>query len=210
MAAHLPGVLQSLAPILDRYGYVAVVGLVGVEGFGIPAPGQTILVVSGVYAASGQLNLAAVMACGIVAAVVGDNIGYGIGRFGGRPLVLRYGRYVFLTEPRLQHVESFFCRRGNIVVPVARFVDGLRQFNGVAAALARMPWWRFVGCNVIGAVLWVALWVLVGNFAGTRIASVYDVIDRYQKYLLIGLSAVAAAWVTRWIVRRRAARIDAD
>jgi len=206
MAAHLPGVLQSLAPILDRYGYIAVLGLVGVEGFGIPAPGQTILIVAGVYSASGQLSLAAVIACGILAAVIGDNIGYAIGHFGGRPLVLRYGRYVFLTEARLQHVESFFGRRGNVVVPIARFVDGLRQFNGVVAALAQMPWWRFFGYNVIGAVLWVTLWVLVGNFAGDRIASVYAVVDRYQKYVLIGLAVAFVVWAGWWAVRRRRAR----
>jgi membrane protein DedA with SNARE-associated domain len=204
MAAQLPGLLQSLAPILDRYGYIAVLALVGVEGFGIPAPGQTILIVAGVYAASGQLGLAAVIACGILAAVVGDNIGYAIGHFGGRPLVLRYGRYVLLTEPRLQHVESFFDKHGSIVVPIARFIDGLRQFNGVVAALARMPWWRFCGYNIIGAVLWVTLWVLVGNFAGNRIASVYEAVDRYQRYVLIGLAVIVVAWLTWWLLRRRA------
>ncbi len=203
MAAHLPGVLQSLAPILDHYGYIAVLGLVGVEGFGIPAPGQTILIVAGVYAASGQLSLAAVIVCGILAAVVGDNIGYAIGHFGGRPLVLRYGRYVFLTEPRLQHVESFFGRRGSIVVPIARFIDGLRQFNGVVAALAQMRWWRFCGYNVIGAVLWVTLWVLLGDFAGNRISAVYQVVDRYQKYLLIGLAVALAVWLGWWLARQR-------
>ncbi|MCV7174187.1 DedA family protein [Mycolicibacterium sphagni] len=203
MTAQLPGVLHSIAPILDRYGYLAVVGIVGVEGFGIPAPGQTILIVGGVYAASGQLSLSAVIACGILAAVVGDNIGYAIGHFGGRPLVLRYGRYVFLTEGRLQHVEEFFRRHGNIVVPVARFIDGLRQFNGVVAALAGMPWWRFFTYNVIGAVVWVILWVLVGNFAGNRVAAVYDVVERYQNYLLIGLGFALAVWMVWWIVRRR-------
>ena len=208
MAAELPGVLHPIAPILDRYGYAAVLALVGVEGFGIPAPGQTILVVAGVYAASGQLNLVAVIACGIVAAVVGDNIGYAIGYFGGRPLVLRYGRYVFLTESRLQHVEDFFRRHGNIVVPVARFIDGLRQFNGVVAALAQMSWWRFFGYNVIGAVLWVSLWVLVGNFAGNRIASVYGVVERYQNYVLIGVGVGLAVWLTWWVVRRRGANDD--
>jgi membrane protein DedA with SNARE-associated domain len=143
-----------------------------------------------------------------VAAVVGDNIGYAIGYFGGRPLVLRYGRYVFLTEGRLQHVEDFFRRHGNIVVPVARFIDGLRQFNGVVAALAQMSWWRFFAYNVIGAVLWVSLWVLVGNFAGNRVASVYEVVERYQNYALIAVAAGLAAWLMWWVLRRRGAHDD--
>jgi membrane protein DedA with SNARE-associated domain len=206
MSAQLPGVLAHLAPILNRYGYLAVIVVVGIEGFGVPAPGQTLLIVAGVYAASGQLNLAAVIACGVVAAVIGDNIGYAIGHFGGRPLVLRYGRYVFLTEDRLGHVESFFQRRGSIVVPIARFIDGLRQFNGVVAALAHMSWWRFLAYNVIGAVAWVTLWVLVGDFAGSRIASVYTVVERYQGYLLIALAVVIAGWLGWWLLRRRASR----
>ena len=137
------------------------------------------------------LSLAAVIVCGILA-VVGDNIGYAIGHFGGRPPVLRYGRYVFLTEPRLRHVESFFARRGSIVVPTARFIDGLRQFNGVVAALA-------VQCGAVGDGVGAPR----GDVAGNRISTVHQGVDRYQKYLLIGLGVALAAWLGWWLVRRR-------
>jgi membrane protein DedA with SNARE-associated domain len=118
MSSQLPGVLNSLAPVLDHHGYTALIVLVAVEGFGIPLPGQTVLIAAGIYAGTGQLNLIAVPALGLLAAVAGDNIGYAIGRCGGRRLVLRFGRFVLLTEGRVAAAERFFTKRGNIVVPL--------------------------------------------------------------------------------------------
>jgi membrane protein DedA with SNARE-associated domain len=150
MSSQLPGVLHSLAPVLDRHGYTAVIILVGVEGFGIPLPGQTVLLAAGIYAGTGQLNVIMVLALGFLAVAVGDNIGYVIGRCGGRRLVLRFGRYVLLTEERVAATERFFAKRGNIVVPVARFIDGLRQANGIVAGMAHMRWWRLLAYNALG------------------------------------------------------------
>ena len=203
MSAQLPGILQALSPALDRYGYAAVIGLVGVEGFGIPAPGQTILIAAGLYAGAGRLNLIIVLAAGLLAAVGGDNLGYAFGHYGGRPLVLRFGRYLLLTEDRLAAAERFFARHGNLVVPVARFVDGLRQANGIVAGLAQMPWWRFLGYNALGATAWVGLWVLVGYLAGDHIATIYTEFERYEKYVLAALIVVVISVLGRWAYRHR-------
>lgn len=202
----MPDVLHSLTETLDHYGYAAVLVLVGVEGFGVPAPGQTILIAAGISAGVGQLNLAAVMVCGVLAAVCGDNLGYAIGHYGGRPLVLRFGRYLWLTEQRLAAAEDFFARRGNIVVPIARFIDGLRQANGIVAGLAGMPWWRFLVFNIIGAVAWVVLWVTVGYAAGDHISAVYGTVGRYEKYIVAVVAVVVVALTGRWLWRRRARR----
>ena len=113
MSQQLPGVLESLSSVLDHYGYLALVGVVAVEGIGIPAPGQIILIAAGVYAASGHLNLFAVLILALLAAVIGDNLGYAIGYYGGRPLVRRFGRYVLLTEDRVASTERFFHGRGD-------------------------------------------------------------------------------------------------
>jgi membrane protein DedA with SNARE-associated domain len=208
MSAQLPGVLHSLSGVLNHYGYAAVIALVGIEGFGLPAPGQTILIAAGVYAGAGQLNLALVLACGVAAAVCGDNLGYAIGHYGGRPLVLRFGRYVGLSEDRLADAERFFTRHGNVVVPVARFIDGLRQANGIVAGLACMPWWRFLFFNFIGALAWVCLWVTVGHAAGAHIDVIYAEFNRYEKYILAVVGVVVITLVMRWLIRRRKAARD--
>jgi membrane protein DedA with SNARE-associated domain len=209
MSEQLPGVLQSLAPVLERHGYAAVIVLVGVEGFGIPFPGQTILIAAGLFAASGQLNLVAVLAVGLLAAVVGDNIGYAIGRCGGRRLVRRFGRYVFLTEERVAVAERFFARRGTIVVPTARFVEGLRQANGIVAGMVEMAWLRFLLYNALGAVAWVGVWVFVGYFAGDHITAIYEQIEQYQNHLLAAVAVIGLGLLVRWVLKRRSRRAAA-
>jgi membrane protein DedA with SNARE-associated domain len=206
----LPGVLGSLAPLLDRYGYAAVATLLLIEDFGVPAPGETVLIASAVYAGAGRLNIVAVVLIAVAAAVVGDNIGYAIGRFGGRRLVLRFGLYVGLTEKRLAVAERFFERHGGAVVAVARFVEGLRQANGIVAGITGMPWRRFLAFNALGAALWVGVWASVGYLAGSHITTIYAEFHRYQFYLLAGVGGIIVAVVARRMLRRRRAPTEAD
>lgn len=195
----LPGFLASLAPLLDHWGYAAVGFLLFVEDFGVPAPGETVLIAASVYAGAGRLNIVAVALIGFAAAVLGDNVGYVIGRLGGRPLVLRWGRYVRITEARLDKAEAFFTRHGGKIVVVARFIEGLRQANGIIAGLTRMHWARFVFFNTIGAALWVATWCTVGYTAGDHVTTIYNWIQRFALYFL-GAAVLA---VVVLIVRHR-------
>ena len=180
----LPGFLHALAPLLDHRGYLAVGLLLFLEDFGVPSPGETVLIAASVYAGAGRLNIVAVGVIGFAAAVLGDNVGYAIGRFGGRTLVLRFGRYVLLTPERLDRAESFFSRHGGKIVTVARFIEGLRQANGIIAGITRMPWPRFVAFNALGAALWVGTWTAVGYLAGNHIQAIYTQANRYALYLL--------------------------
>ena len=203
----LPGVLASLAPVLNQYGYLAVGGFLTLEDFGVPVPGETILIAAAVYAGAGKLNIAVVMIVGIVAAVLGDNIGYAIGAYGGRRVVDRYGKYVFITPERYEKAERFFQKRGGGIVIVARFIEGLRQLNGIIAGTSSMPWRRFVVFNIVGAVLWVGTWSMIGYFAGDHIDVIYREITKYSLYVLIGLVVVGAAFIVRaWWRRRRSGR----
>ena len=125
----LPGFLNSLAGPLNHYGLLAVLFFVLIEDFGIPVPGETIVIAASIYAGSGRLNVVAIGVIGFVAAVTGDNIGFAIGRFGGRALVLRWGRYVRLTEERL---DKAVLLAGYIAWCVARH-------RRRRAALTRLP-----------------------------------------------------------------------
>ncbi|GEK01710.1 DedA family protein [Streptomyces sp. 1-11] len=204
----MPGVLGDIAPILDHWGYWAVGGVIFVEDFGVPAPGETILIAAAVYAGAGQLNIFAVVAIGVFAAVLGDNVGYLIGRTGGHALVQRYGKYVFLPPERYEKAEKFFARHGGKVVTIARFIEGLRQLNGIIAGSAEMPWPRFVAFNTLGALLWVGLWAGVGYFAGDHITTIYTEVNRYSTYVLIALGVLIVAFVVRAVVRRRRRTAD--
>jgi membrane protein DedA with SNARE-associated domain len=197
----LPGIFGTLAPILNNYGYFAVGGLVLVEDFGIPVPGETILIAASLYAGAGRLNVVAVGIIAWICAVLGDNIGFLIGHFGGRRLALKYGKYVFLTSARLDKAEHFFEHHGGKIIVAARFIEGLRQANGIVAGITGMHWKRFIPFNALGAALWVGLWVSVGYLAGNHITTIYEQITRYSLYVLIVL-AVAVVALIGWRVRR--------
>ncbi len=199
---HLPGFLHTLEPTLNHYGYLAIAGLVLLEDFGVPVPGETLLILGAVYAGTGRLNIWLVALLAFCGAVVGDNIGFAIGHFGGRALVERFGRYVFLTQERLDKTTDFFERKGGWIIVLARFIEGLRQANGIIAGISGMHWAKFLAFNALGAALWVALWTSVGYFAGDNITSIYNAISRYTLWVAIGVAVAILAWIA-WRVLAR-------
>jgi len=207
--AHLPGVLHDLEPTLNRFGYLAL-GLIFLEDFGVPVPGETVLIIAAVYAGTGRLNVWLVALVGFVAAVLGDNVGFGIGHFGGRPLAERYGKYIFLTPERLDKTASFFDRHGGKVIVIARFVEGLRQANGLIAGITGMHWTKFLPFNMLGAALWVGVWVSVGYFSGSHINSIYNTVTRYQTYFAIAVVLAVLVFIGRHLWRRRKSRRERE
>jgi membrane protein DedA with SNARE-associated domain len=199
----LPGVLAWLSPILTDHGYLAVFAFLFVESFGAPVPGQTMLMAAGLFAGAGKLNVVVVAVLGFLAAVTGDNVGYLIGFLGGRRLVLRFGRYILVTEKRLSKAEDFFGRHGGKIVGVARFIEGLRQLNGVVAGIAKMPWRRFLIFNALGAAVWVTVWTSIGYLAGGHLTEIYQEFPRYEVVVLVVIGAVIIAVLTHWFWRRQ-------
>jgi membrane protein DedA with SNARE-associated domain len=206
MPQHLPGVLHSLEPTLNQFGYLAVVGLVLIEDFGVPVPGETVLILAAVYAGTGRLNVVLVGLLGFLGAVIGDNIGFAIGHLGGRRLLARYGRYIFLTPERIDRATGFFDRHGGWIIIVARFVEGLRQANGIIAGISGIHWAKFLAFNAIGAALWGAVWTSIGYLSGNHINAIYDTATRYSTYLAIALGALLLGYILRRALRMRRAR----
>jgi membrane protein DedA with SNARE-associated domain len=204
--AQLPGVFSDVQPLLEQYGYLGVGGMLFLEDFGVPVPGEIMLIAAAVFAGAGQMNIAVVFLVGVIAAVIGDNIGFVVGHFGGRPLAERFGRYVFLTRERLDRAETFFNRHGGKIVTVARFIDGLRQINGLLAGIVGMHWLKFLGYNALGAVLWVGTWSAVGYLAGEHIVAIYDRFEQYKWYVAAAAVVVVAIVITRRVRRHRAER----
>jgi membrane protein DedA with SNARE-associated domain len=208
-SGQLPGVFGALAPVLSNYGYLAVAGFVFLEDFGVPLPGETILIAGALYAGAGKLNVVLLAVIAFAAAVAGDNVGFAIGHFGGRALVLRWGRYVFITEERLAKEERVFQRHGGWIVTIARFIEVLRQVNGIVAGIAGMHWLKFLAFNVLGAGLWVGLWVSIGYVLGDRIGALYERFGQYEGYIGIAVAVAVAAFVAYKVyqhVRKKRAR----
>ena len=192
--------------LLLHYGYAVVFLLIMLEDFGLPAPGETALVLASVAAASGKLNIWGVLVAAFLGAVIGDNIGWAIGHYGGRKLVLRVGGRVGFTAERYDHAESFFRRYGDAIVVGARFVEVLRQLNGIIAGTMDMHWATFLGYNALGAALWVGVWGAIGYFAGENIRAIEHWLLRFSWLALVAV-VVAAVW---WVIahRKRPKRAD--
>jgi membrane protein DedA with SNARE-associated domain len=202
----LPGVFGDVQPVLEQYGYLAVGGFVLLEDFGVPVPGEILLISAAMFAGAGHLNIALVMVVAVVGAVIGDNVGYAVGRLGGRPLAERWGRFVFLTPERLDRAEGFFNAHGGKVVTIARFIEGLRQVNGLLAGIAGMHWLKFLGFNALGAVLWVGTWAGLGFLTGEHMVAIYAAFEQYKWYVIGALVLIAAIVITNRVRRGRAAR----
>ena len=162
----VPSWLTHLEPLVQKYGLIGLFFDVLLEALGMPLPGETLIIVASGLAAVGQLNIIGVAITAFCAAVVGDNIGYLLGRRLGRPLVVRHGSRIGITHERLAAAEDMIQKRGPIIVAFARFFVLLRQLNGIAAGTAGMHWLRFLIANMIGAALWVGLWTTIAYHFG--------------------------------------------
>lgn len=200
----LPGVFGSVAPYIEDYGYLAVFLAVLIENFGIPMPGEATLIVAALFTVSGVLDLRVVVAVAFAAAILGDNLGYALGRYGGRPVVLRIGRRFGVTTTLLDKVEVFFDRHGVKVVVAARFLPIMRHLNGISAGLSHMAWRSFLLANIAGAGIWVALWTFVGVRAGAHIDTVNTVLEEGFRWLVLALVVLLVAWILwRRVVHER-------
>ena len=195
--------LARVEPLLQRYGYGATVAAVMVEGMGIPTPGQTLLMASSIEAARGRMNIVLLLFLVTTAATVGNSIGYAIGRWGGRALLLKFK----VNPERQQRTEDFFRHRGGIAILLARFLDGLRQLNGIVAGILGMSWWSFTAYNLAGAILWTCTWGLGTYFLGRDLHSIAVFLHSHRRFLFI-LSVAALAILIVYLLRFRNPRTE--
>lgn len=204
---HLPVFIRAIAPYIEHYGYLAIATGITIESFGVPSPGETLLIAGAVFSGLGKLNLIVVMVVGFLAAVIGDSIGFVIGRVGGRRFVLKVGRFVWITDARLAKAERAYARHGGKIVAIARFIEGLRQLNGVLAGISVMTWPRFLAFNALGAALWVVVWASIGYLAGNNIGVISAQIGRIELVALVALVIAGGVWALR--ARRKHAHEEA-
>jgi membrane protein DedA with SNARE-associated domain len=194
--------IGSLEHFIRAYGVAAVMTIVALEALGLPLPGETLLIFAAVLAGRGDMSLPALLIFAWVGSMLGDNIGYWIGRKLGRAAVSRYGAWIGLTAARFDAVEAMFARYGAVTVAFARFVNVLRQLNGVVAGTLGMAWRRFLVFNALGAALWVALWVLGTFYLGEHMSTI--VLLAHRGGIVAGvLAAVALLVALVFFVRRR-------
>jgi membrane protein DedA with SNARE-associated domain len=194
-------ILDFLRGAIVQYGYWAVGGALLLENAGIPVPGETILLLASFLAYSEHdLRLSGIIVVGTICATLGDNLGFALGYYGGRPLLGRYQSVFRIQKSTLERGERLFARYGALTIFVARFVFGMRIIAGPLAGVLRMPWKRFLLFNFLGAAVWVSVISSVGYFFGRH----WDRLEREMKNfdLVIAIVVILIAALLWWRNRR--------
>jgi membrane protein DedA with SNARE-associated domain len=191
---------------IAHYGLFFLFGIVCLESAGLWLPGETALIAAAVYASDGHLPIAEVIAVAAVAAIIGDNIGYWIGREGGRRLIDRYATLRRFGDRVIPPAERFFDRHGGKAVFLARFFGGVRVTGAWMAGISRMPWWRFLAWNALGGIVWAIGVGLVAYYVGKAAA---DALARYGVYGGITVAVLVVLAIAGLHVWRRTAESEA-
>lgn len=185
--------LEQIQEIANEYGYWAVFIGITLENTGIPIPGETITIVGGFLAGSGELNYWLVLITAISGAVLGDNFGYWIGKIGGWKLLLKIGKIFRITETQLNKARQEFSKNAAKAVFFGRFLTLLRIFAGPMAGIAEMPYTKFLTCNFAGATVWASMMVTLAFFVG-KLVPLSDLVNWIAKFGLFALLLVVA-WI---------------
>lgn len=198
---------DALIGLIPTFGPWIIFGIVALESAGVPLPGETILVASALLAATtGQINIVLVVLAAAAGAIVGDGMGYMVGRRLGLPFLRRYGRYIRLDEDRLLIGRYLFFQYGNAVVFFGRFIAVLRMFAALLAGANGMPAGRFFFFNITGGICWACLFGFGAYAVGAEIHKISGVLSMISLGLFIAAGYPLSIFVRRneAVLRRRA------
>jgi membrane protein DedA with SNARE-associated domain len=195
--------LETIQEIARQFGYLAVFLGILLENLGLPLPGETVTLVGGFLAGSGELNYWLLLGDAILGAVLGSTCGYWIGRYGGWPLLLSLGGFFRIQEDKLEELKDKFSENASKAVFFGRFVALLRIFAGPMAGIVQMPFGKFLWFNFAGATVWASVMVTLAFFVG-RIVSLEQLVTWVAQFAVVAL-VLAIAWIVvpMWLESRK-------
>jgi membrane protein DedA with SNARE-associated domain len=196
--ARLAEAVGAIEPTLQRWGYPAVAGVVALDYVGVPVPADTMLVAATIAGDRGDLRLPVVALLAVAGMIVGSQIGFGLGRWGGRALLRRLP----LAPERVAQVEARYARWGIRLILVSPFLDGVRQLNACVAGMLGMGWLRFTAATGLAAIVWAAAWMGATLLVEEHVASLLPALQA-AKPLLVAGALIAVAGLAWRLWRRR-------
>ena len=202
--------LASFLSVTQNLGLPVLGLLVGIEALGVPLPGETAVIFAGLAASQGRLSIVAVIVVAAAGAIIGDNIGFMIGRRGGRALLERPGRFAEERRRVLEIGDPFFKRHGPKAVFLGRWITGLRVWTSWLAGASDMRWPTFMVWNALGGIAWATSVALAAYYGGTGVEKVFSKIGLYGGIAAAVVAVLALLYVVRRLKQRRAAPREAD
>lgn len=176
-------------------GYPGIIGLMALESSFFPFPSEVVVPPGGANARNGDMNLVLVILAGITGSLIGALFNYWLALRLGRPILLRYRKYLLLSEKKFNKAEEFFRRHGEIGTFVGRLIPGVRQIISFPAGLARMSLWRFCFFTALGSGIWVVVLALIGYWVGTDLEVVKPYAHKILLYMVPALVLLVAVYV---------------
>ena len=188
------------------YGYWTILVAVALESMGVPFPGETSLLAGAIYAgAGGRLNITLVIVAAAAGAILGDNLGFAIGHYGGYPLLRRVLGFLRLGDSAMLYAQRYFLKHGDKTVFLGRFFSLLRAYVAFLAGVNRMPWRAFLFWNAFGGIVWAIFYGLLGYFLGANLPLLDSVLHVLGIGGIVTLVLAVVAIVAFYIWRRRQA-----
>jgi len=160
--------------LVKEFGYIGIILGMAIESSLVPLPSEIVMIPAGVLAQKGEMNFFMVVFCGVLGSYIGSLANYVGAYLLGRPLIVKYGKYFFLSEKKLKRVEAFFRKFGNISIFIARLIPVVRHFISIPAGFAKMNFWQFSLYTILGSTLWMIILTAVGYFIGQNAQKVHE------------------------------------
>lgn len=194
--------MDTLLQLMESYGYIAMFVAMALENANIPIPSEVVLGFAGFLISQQIFSFWTTFAVACVAGLVGSVISYWLGSYGGRPLLLKYGKYIFFNERKFRMAEDLFNKYGGIAVIICRCLPGVRTFISFPAGVARYPFWKFAIFTVIGTIPWTLLLVWAGSLLGSH----WRDLIQYNHIFLMAVIAVCVVTTVVFVWHRRRRR----
>ncbi|EGU33998.1 putative integral membrane protein [Vibrio ichthyoenteri ATCC 700023] len=195
---HINELLNVMSPVLEQYGYLALIISIFLEGVGIPMPGQSLMIAASIMASRGVMNLPAVMLTSWLACFIGNSCGYLIGYYFEGWL----DKKGYISGQKMQKMQSAIQKYGPICLVVSRFIEGMKQFMPLACGIAKMPRREFIWGNALATTIWVLIFSLLSNFVFAHLHFILNFYSDHQIGVWFAAALVFIALIGL-IVRRR-------
>lgn len=188
-------IINYILHFVESLGYLGIFLMTVIEGTLIPIPNEVTMIPAGYLIATGKMHMFGVLTAGILGNLVGGIITYYIAYHYGRDLFVKFGKYVFFSDEKLNKVEEYFKKHGAISIALGRIMPGLKHFISFPAGLAKMDIKLFIMFTLLGGGTWLVMLVLLGYFLGDNAAQLGDYLNKIQWFIIIGIIAAIGLYI---------------